>query len=766
MKKFVFVFAAILGWSSGASGAVPVQPTTLTAITAITNAEASKRLPVTFEATVTYYRPSASNMFVQDGDSAIFVYPSARYKLNPGDRVLVQGTMHESFRPYIENAQVTLLGHGELPKPLEPSFEQMIHAETDCRLVTIRAVIQSADLVPNFNTPISTTEMGILVDGVRATASMDSEDPTLLKDLLDSEVQITGVQSGVFDNKMQETGILMHVQSRDQVRILKHAKVDPWSIPTTPMDRVLTGYKVRDYSTRQRVHGTITYYQPGVALVLQDGPKSLWITTDTWSPLRVGAEADVIGFPSVENGFLTLNHGEIRETSVSVPVNPALFTWRQLALGGNDGHGHNFELVSLEGEVITQVRQATQDEYVLQSNGHLLSAIIRHPGPLSRLPVSAMRSIPVGARIRVTGICLLSDPNPFNGEVPFNILMRSVDDIEIVARPPWLNQRTLIIIVGLLLCVVIVIGIRSWALERRVRRSTAAVAYLEQRRSRILEDINGSRPLAEIIEQITEVVSFRLKGAPCWCAITNGATLGNPPARLNHLRIVPCEIPSRTEAPLGTIYAAFDMAAKPLPEQSEALSMGASLASLAISTRRLYSDLLHRSEFDQLTDVQNRFSLEKNLDALINQARGTAGIFGLIYIDLDRFKQMNDEYGHNVGDLYLQEASARMKRQLRPGDILARLGGDEFAVLVPIVRNRADVQEIAIRLELCFDDPFSVQGYILHGSASIGFAIYPEDAPTRDALLRKADAAMYTVKHERRADREAHDSPPVAKLAS
>ncbi len=111
---------------------------------------------------------------------------------------------------------------------------------------------------------------------------------------------------------------------------------------------------------------------------------------------------------------------------------------------------------------------------------------------------------------------------------------------------------------------------------------------------------------------------------------------------------------------------------------------------------------------------------------------------------------MNDRYGHRAGDLYLKNVAARMGRQLRPGDTLARLGGDEFAVLSPHVRNRRDVEEIALRLERCFDDPFAVEGSVIEGSASIGVALYPEDARTKDGLLHWADAAMYVVKRARR----------------
>jgi diguanylate cyclase (GGDEF)-like protein len=149
--------------------------------------------------------------------------------------------------------------------------------------------------------------------------------------------------------------------------------------------------------------------------------------------------------------------------------------------------------------------------------------------------------------------------------------------------------------------------------------------------------------------------------------------------------------------------------------------------------------------------MYNRFSLDRHLLELIQKAHESGSNFGLIYVDLDDFKLVNDMYGHHVGDLYLQEVSLRMKRQLRTGDILGRLGGDEFAALVTVVRGRSDVEEIATRLERCFDAPFALEGYVLRGAASVGMAIYPTDGTTSDSLLSAADAAMYSAKNNRRA---------------
>jgi len=746
----LILVAVAAAWISNADAAAPAPLTTLHAIHSLTKEQAQSGLPVAFEATVTYYSPSNVDLFVQEGGEAIYVETKQNEVLAPGDRVVVTGVTRASFTTDVLSQSVKVLSHGTLPKPMSADFGQLIRAERDCLRVSVRATVRSADAV-NFG-DMQGVYLKLTMDQGSIDATVAGADAIHLKELLDAEVEVTGVVSGKFDSKMQLVGILLEVPTLADVKVLKRAAVSPDSLPILPMDQVLASSNLHDLTRRVRVQGTITYYQPGSAVVLQSGTRSLWITTHSSNPMRIGDIAVATGFPDARDGFLALTDGEIQDSDVFAPVQPQPSTWRQLATwNSGDPDGHQNDLISFEGKVIAAVREDSQDEFVLTSNGKLFNAIYRHLPGNRQLP--PMRQIPLGTRIRVSGICMVIQANnidPTEQEVPFNILLRSFDDIEIVASPSLLNVRNLIVLASVLLVLLFAAGARGWVMERKVRREKTVQADMERRRSRILEDISGSRPLAEIIEEITEMVSFKLLGAPCWCQIVDGAQLGKCPPSLSSLRVVQEPIPAHSGPALGTIFVALGSDTTPGVNESESISTAAALAALAIETRRLYSDLVHRSEFDLLTDIHNRFSLERHLDQQIEFAHQNAGVFGLIYIDLNDFKQVNDVYGHQVGDLYLQEVATRMKHQLRAFDMLARLGGDEFAVLLPQVRNRVEVEEISLRLERCLDAPFAAEGYVVHGSASVGIAVYPEDGSLKDVLLKSADAAMYVNKQIRK----------------
>ena len=126
------------------------------------------------------------------------------------------------------------------------------------------------------------------------------------------------------------------------------------------MDEILAGYRVNDLTRRVRVQGTITYYEPGKGVVLQDEKKSIWIETTTLTPLRVGDFAEATGFPGLHNGYLILNNSEIKSGNVVTVVTPQPATWDELI-----SSERVFDLVSTEGKVVTAIREEAQDEYVL-----------------------------------------------------------------------------------------------------------------------------------------------------------------------------------------------------------------------------------------------------------------------------------------------------------------------------------------------------------------------------------------------------------------
>ncbi|MEO6830387.1 MAG: GGDEF domain-containing protein, partial [Acidobacteriaceae bacterium] len=670
-----------------------------------------------------------------------------------------------SFRTIVESGDITVLHHGNPPAAQPVTYDQLIHLELDGRRVRVRGVVRAADLL--YGAGVTSTYLKMLDDGRPLDASVENGSESALHGLLDAEVEVTGVAAGVFDSKMQQTGVVLHASSMADVKILKRARSNPWTLPAMPMDQILRGYRMRDDSKRVRVHGTITYYEPGNAVVLQDGARSLRIATEMATPLRIGDIADATGFPSLRDGFLNLTRGEVRDSHVYAPVTPLRTNWKQLTTSDNIHLGHIFDLVSIDAEVLQETRETGQDKYVLAADGHLFTAIYRHSDRKSLIPLPPMKEIALGSRVRVTGICIQRWSRQWTGTIPFDLLLRSSDDITVIARPSPLNIRNLMLMAGLLFLVVMIAGARGWRLERKLRQQTVAMAQhvnaeaalarrsseLERQRSLILEEISGTTSLPEILIQITEMVSSMLDGAICWCEMSKGGRLGGQLQHAAGLRVMKAKIYGRSESRLGILYVGLPWAQRDT-EGNEALVMGVRLAALAMETRRLYSDLLRRSEYDLLTDIHNRFSFEKHLELLIQGTRENDGIFGLIYIDLDDFKQVNDVYGHSVGDLYLQEAAVRMKRQLRPTDMLARLGGDEFAVLVPQVRGRDCVESVARRLEHCFDGPFAVDGYALHFAGSVGIALYPEDATTQTGLLSTADAAMYVEKKTKKLGRE------------
>ncbi len=153
----------------------------------------------------------------------------------------------------------------------------------------------------------------------------------------------------------------------------------------------------------------------------------------------------------------------------------------------------------------------------------------------------------------------------------------------------------------------------------------------------------------------------------------------------------------------------------------------------------------HLAHHDMLTGLPNRRLFEERLRELLRRSRRGRRI-GLLLLDLDRFKDVNDRHGHAVGDALLRAAARRMRTCVRRGDMLARLGGDEFAVLQEEAVDEALCLRLAARLLDAFVEPFELEGRRLQANLSIGIALFPDHGGTPAELLRRADLALYRAK--------------------
>lgn len=162
--------------------------------------------------------------------------------------------------------------------------------------------------------------------------------------------------------------------------------------------------------------------------------------------------------------------------------------------------------------------------------------------------------------------------------------------------------------------------------------------------------------------------------------------------------------------------------------------------------KRIEEDLRYLAHYDSLTRIPNRQLFYDRLDQAIARAKREKKSFALLFVDLDGFKAINDQLGHEIGDLLLKEVAARLTGCLRESDTVARMGGDEFTLIVMDVAEQGDVVVILEKIGECINRPYLLSGTECRVGASVGVSIYPRDGGSADELLAVADQDMYVVK--------------------
>jgi diguanylate cyclase (GGDEF)-like protein len=735
--------------------------------------------PVELHAVITYYQPTQGQIFIQDATGGIYVMPPVSPPdLHPGDAIVLRGVTVPSFSTNVRASEMKLDGSIRFPDPVLVSWRDILKRSNDCRYVSVTGVVRSATLqLSSGQTPQAairqrasaspqTTELpqdaylliDLLMDGGSVRVHMQDVAGIDPLKLLDSEVKMTGVAGGLFDGKFQQIGAELWVSAAKHMQVLKPALDNPANLPPSDIARLESQSWVRDESQRLRVRGSVTLYQPGLQLVVETPDRqSVLVNTYEQSPLRVGQIVDVVGFPVPHEYSLeyseAIGQANVLPTPESRVIQPLAIQWDDAMAGHNP-----YDLISMEGTLADEVRERHQDTLVIKVGPHVFSAILPRTVWNQDFDQFSLPEYRIGSKIRVTGVCFAHAGGPWNTERWFDVEMRTPEDVMVLADPSWWTVRHLLYLSGALVALMLTALVWAMLLQKQVRiqseqirvtmESEAArerrIAQMEKERGRVLEAINSKQNLEEVLQMIVRLISQQLGDRACWCELPNGTRVGDAVPDDGAALLVRRDIYSSVGERLGSlVLAGADVYSS---RAGEVMEMGGSLAALAIDNRRLYETLVHRSQYDQLTNAANRFLLENRLDEVISLASRNSTRFALVYIDLDQFKRVNDLYGHRVGDLYLQQVAQRFADKLRGMDTLARVGGDEFIALIPTARSRAEVEEIGQRLLRSFERPFLIEGHVVQGSASIGIAIYPEDGLTKEELKRVADAAMYAHK--------------------
>jgi diguanylate cyclase (GGDEF)-like protein len=178
----------------------------------------------------------------------------------------------------------------------------------------------------------------------------------------------------------------------------------------------------------------------------------------------------------------------------------------------------------------------------------------------------------------------------------------------------------------------------------------------------------------------------------------------------------------------------------------ERLSGVAALAATAIQNGQLVDKLRHKASHDPLTGLLNRVGFRQHIDRILDASRPAQGQVGLLFVDLDDFKRVNDAHGHDAGDELIRKAAHRLESSARAGDGVARLGGDEFAIVLADVGDHDQLRAAEARVRAAFREPFMLREIVLSVGASVGGGVWPEDGQTVNELVSYADAAMYEDK--------------------
>jgi len=785
-----------------ALGLVPAPGSTITTarqVHTLPQAVAQRGYPVHLRAIVTFFDPFNHLLFVQDRTDGVYVGPddAQPVKLRAGDEVELTGATTADFAPDVMKAHIRILGHAGLPAARPANLGNAAWGREDSRWIELGGIIQH--VVQEKGDALVTLAWGRSLFKAHVLAPASS-----LVGLIDAEVKVRGVCGALFNGRRQMLGIQMFVPGAECIRVLR-APADPSSLSPTAIAQLMQFSGARDLGHRVRLRATVTYSSLTGPTWVRDSTGGIMVRDHDAQALAAGDLVEVTGFPEIEGFSPVLRGAHIKRLRSGAPPASRLITARDALKGEFDS-----QLVRIEGKLIDSLQQPAEQVLAVSSGDAVFTAHLSGGSRVDALEPGTQLLLTGICAVDTQQSQDLIAPRSFRlllrSASDVEILSRP-PWLTAGRVAPVLAGAALLIAAALAWVGLLRRRVRAQTSALRAQTIQLQAAHektrdalskareaeaLDEDSNRILEGIARDAPVESIVDRIAESVASHCQGAACailldqpagsrvcvvpampgaWVQALEGirvrsvsfrgefqrvrdfsadpawaAFIDSQPARFRKCCAAPIVVDGTT---VGAITAFFrDEKALSDPAASS-LGLWCNMATLALERRRLHDELSHRAQHDDLTGLPNRALLYERLQREIERARRGGTLLGVLYIDLDGFKEINDTYGHNTGDAVLQETAKRMSRSVRRGDTVARIGGDEFVVLLPSLNRREDALQTAHKLKAALGDSIISQGLRVSVSACFGIGVWPLDGDQADAVLRFADAQMYVQKRRR-----------------
>lgn len=767
--------------------------TTLADLKRLTLAQASSQLHVRVQGIVTYWDPYWHLLFVQDPTAAAFIGTDApNLSFRAGDVVDVSGTTNQGdFAPTVANARVSFVRRGSFPEPVNLDLIQSNLADADSRWCNFKGVVHTAKVQDGHT---------ILKLGAGQTA-VSVELPTLIRgeELVDKEISVTGALGILFNERRQAVGHQIFVPSPEFLQVVNNG-----GKPNSPSAIIALRRYSPDFDEHHSVHisGTVVLQGPEHTIFVQDKTAGIQVRMVAPANVSDGDEVSVQGFllpgeysPVLEDA--TVQRNGAGEAPQPEPITP------KAAMEGF----HDSQYVSMRS-VLAGIRSSRNGLVLLLNDGSAsFEAMGPASSEVSALRVGSLIEIRGICRVSLDRSSLPYSIRAFTlvFDSPGAIRVLRPGPWWDVNRVRWAFLVIAFLAGAAALWATVLrrqVHAQTCELQLSLEGKRKAQQF-DMARNEVLESIARNAPLPESMERLVLAIEEQMPG--CSCAIVlppdGRSFLNGKPAPVLIAPGIPEDFypqvlpvlasvlqPAEASFHVGQtgsdpdllaslvsilrqagrvvstanvtiVFSASGMAEgliivfleNSVPAgsgslQQELLQSASRLVSLARDHGYMHERLLHEARHDGLTGLPNRTVAEDRLEQALARADRRRKLFAVFCIDLDGFKAINDELGHETGDKLLQIVSTRLKSRVRHSDTLARVGGDEFMAVIEDCSGGPAAHAVAQSLLSALQEPVALDNQQLKISGSIGVAMYPVDGTNASQLRRNADQAMYRAK--------------------